>query len=628
MKKILLSMLAITMAAFTFTSCEDVPEPYEIPGGGNNGGGTAEGVYIDKDFSSTLDGFTQTGTNSNISWIIDYSSACITGYKDYDGSGTKSNQAGVTYLVSNDAVDLTNAESAYVEINHALNYEKGDINANNSVLISKDYAGNADAATWELLPYNTDGLNSGFTFATKTMNIPESFIGEKVYIALRHTCTESFSSTWEVKKLSVKEGTADEPETPDTGDNSKDNPYTVAYAIANNSGKAWVKGYIVGWVEGQVLTEGANFNGNASSQTNLLIADNADETDVKKCIPVQLPIGNVRTALNLKDNPGNYKKEVILLGSLEKYFGTAGLKTVTDFVLDGKEGGGTEEPIPGEPKGDGTVENPFNAAGVIDYISKLPDGTESDINVYVKGKVSSIKENYGTQFGNATFYISDDGETTSTQFCVYRALYEGNVKYTGGDQLTVGDEVVICGKVVNYMGNTPETVTGKAYLYSWTKKNGGTGEGGGEGGDEPGAGEITENSITVTAISFGVVNGKEMGTQTLADGTILIFDGGGNTNVPKYYDNGQNIRMYPNNNVTVKASKKIESIILNCDEANGQIYNASGDVAAAPGTVNTNEKVITVSGINAAETVITNTSTTTGAPSQMRIVSLTINYEK
>lgn len=34
MKKILLSMLAITMAAFTFTSCEDVPEPYEIPGGG------------------------------------------------------------------------------------------------------------------------------------------------------------------------------------------------------------------------------------------------------------------------------------------------------------------------------------------------------------------------------------------------------------------------------------------------------------------------------------------------------------------------------------------------------------------------------------------------------------------
>lgn len=54
MKKILLSMLAITMAAFTFTSCEDVPEPYEIPGGGGNtpsetvdpaGSGTIENPY-------------------------------------------------------------------------------------------------------------------------------------------------------------------------------------------------------------------------------------------------------------------------------------------------------------------------------------------------------------------------------------------------------------------------------------------------------------------------------------------------------------------------------------------------------------------------------------------------------
>ena len=45
-------MLVAAMAAFTFTSCEDVPEAYEIPGGGNGGGstemtgnGTAESPY-------------------------------------------------------------------------------------------------------------------------------------------------------------------------------------------------------------------------------------------------------------------------------------------------------------------------------------------------------------------------------------------------------------------------------------------------------------------------------------------------------------------------------------------------------------------------------------------------------
>ena len=45
-------MLVAAMTAFTFTSCEDVPEAYETPGGGNGGGstemtgnGTAESPY-------------------------------------------------------------------------------------------------------------------------------------------------------------------------------------------------------------------------------------------------------------------------------------------------------------------------------------------------------------------------------------------------------------------------------------------------------------------------------------------------------------------------------------------------------------------------------------------------------
>ena len=44
MKKIFFSMLVATMTAFSFTSCEDVPAAYEIPGGGNggNGGSTTE----------------------------------------------------------------------------------------------------------------------------------------------------------------------------------------------------------------------------------------------------------------------------------------------------------------------------------------------------------------------------------------------------------------------------------------------------------------------------------------------------------------------------------------------------------------------------------------------------------
>ena len=146
------------------------------------------------------------------------------------------------------------------------------------------------------------------------------------------------------------------------------------------------------------------------------------------------------------------------------------------------EGGSTGEDSEGEAKGDGTETNPFNSVAANNYASSLASGAESDKDIYIKGKVVSVKEQYGTQYGNATFYISDDG-TASGQFYVFRALYLGNVKYTSGDLLKEGDDVVVCGRVTNYMGNTPETVQGKAYLYSLNGKTV-AGEGSGDEGGE------------------------------------------------------------------------------------------------------------------------------------------------
>ena len=128
------------------------------------------------------------------------------------------------------------------------------------------------------------------------------------------------------------------------------------------------------------------------------------------------------------------------------------------------ESGNGGETTTYEPEGDGTKDNPFNAAAVIEYASQLEPGQESDVDIYIKGKVVSIREQYSTQYGNATFYISQDG-TANQQFYIYRVLYLGNKKYTDGDLLNVGDDVVICGRVTNYNG-TLETQQNKAYLYS------------------------------------------------------------------------------------------------------------------------------------------------------------------
>ena len=168
---------------------------------------------------------------------------------------------------------------------------------------------------------------------------------------------------------------------------------------------------------------------------------------------------------------------------------------------------------------------------------------------------------------------------------------------------------------------------------TWEVKNfaiaaGAPGEGGNTGGEGGGTVDtpITNDYITVTAASFGLENQAAVTELKLSDGTTLTFDGGGNTNPPKYYNAGNNIRMYPKNTMTVKASKKIAAIVLNVDKYNGTICNASGDITANPGSVSTSGQVVTINNVNANSTVITNTSTTTSTPSQIRWISLTVYY--
>lgn len=139
-------------------------------------------------------------------------------------------------------------------------------------------------------------------------------------------------------------------------------------------------------------------------------------------------------------------------------------------------GEGGEDPVVVEPTGDGTLENPYNVAAVLEYTNSLAADEESPIDIYIKGKIVSITEEYSVNYGNARFYISDDG-TNKNQFEIYRALYLGNKKFTANDtQIQEGDEVIICGRVVNYRGTTPETQQNKAFLYSL---NGVTAGGGG-----------------------------------------------------------------------------------------------------------------------------------------------------
>ncbi|MCQ2266586.1 MAG: DNA/RNA non-specific endonuclease [Bacteroidaceae bacterium] len=121
------------------------------------------------------------------------------------------------------------------------------------------------------------------------------------------------------------------------GDGSYEHPYSVAEALVaylsqTAAQQVWVKGVIVGSVQGSYYSD-ATLALEGSPASNLLLADTRWETASGRCLPLQLPTGAVRKALNLQDNPDNFHHELLVYATLDKYFGVAGLKSPSQYEL-------------------------------------------------------------------------------------------------------------------------------------------------------------------------------------------------------------------------------------------------------------------------------------------------------
>ena len=141
-------------------------------------------------------------------------------------------------------------------------------------------------------------------------------------------------------------------------------------------------------------------------------------------------------------------------------------------------GGGTTEPEP-DPTPDythkGTAEDPFNIADAIAK-AKETGTTATSEQYYVKGRISAIKYTFSAQYGTATFDMAD--ESSSDIFTAYSVKYFDNAKWVDGDtQVEIGDEVTVCGSIINYSGNTPEIAQNTGYLVELNGNKGGNGGG-------------------------------------------------------------------------------------------------------------------------------------------------------
>lgn len=126
----------------------------------------------------------------------------------------------------------------------------------------------------------------------------------------------------------------------------------------------------------------------------------------------------------------------------------------------------TEAAPVAEPKGSGTLDDPFNVAAVTTFTKGMGADIQS-AEIYAKGIIVSVSDidTEGT-YGNATYLISDQRDGSTGTFQIYRGYGLNGQKFNakGATIIKEGDEVIVYGKVVNYKGNTPQFAQGSTIV--------------------------------------------------------------------------------------------------------------------------------------------------------------------
>ena len=500
MKKFIYSLFVLAIAAMTFSGCEDVPAPYNLPQEIIDGG----------DGETTADPM-GTGTETD-----PYNVAAA-------------NQVGATLSAgeSTETVYIRGIVSRIDEIDPSF--------GNATYCISDDGTPNN-----QFLVYRGYSLGG-----EKFTSVDELKVGDEVIV--KGTIT-NYNGTIELNQrneIYSLNGVIAGGETGE-GDGTLESPYDVAKAlslIANGENDPDAEVYIKGKVS-EIEEISAQF-GNG---TYYISVDGTTETQLYVYRGYYLNGDKFTSTDQLKVGD-----EVVILGKLTTFYDDPQVGTGSKLVsVNGQTG-----MIPG------TEALPYTPSQALEVIANGENDPEAE--VYIKGKVSQIKE-VSAQFGNATYWISDDG-STDNQLYVFRGKYLNGEEFTSEDQLKVGDEVVILGKLTTYNGD-PQVGTGSSIVSL-------NGEGGGS--TAGGAVSISDNMLTLTnsavtagtetatlnvADITGLKRGDKPSSLTMSDGSVITFDANGETNGPAYYET--DMRVYKNNIMRFSCKKTIAKIVITC----------------------------------------------------------------
>lgn len=142
------------------------------------------------------------------------------------------------------------------------------------------------------------------------------------------TIADSTTGNSTTEENQTEEGQTEESTATDDSDGDK--IYTVSAALnAPIENSILVKGYIVGYINGNSFSKAIFALPTEGQSTNIILADRVDETNSDNCIAVRLAKStNWREELNLYDNPELLHRHIVIEGFLKTYFRRNGLYNV------------------------------------------------------------------------------------------------------------------------------------------------------------------------------------------------------------------------------------------------------------------------------------------------------------
>ena len=591
MKKIYY-LIAMAFMALTFTSCEDVPEPYGQP--------------------------------------VSPKKAVV----DPEGSGSVSDPYNVAGAIAKckEIGDAVSSEKFYVK-GYAATEGKADADYGNASFYLSDFKDGSGKRFYAYQVTGSDGqkMKDGYTIK----------IGDEVVIygpmynynnKTPETASKGAAYIVTVNGQKTENSGGDAPAGDAKGTGTQSDPFNVAAAIAKckeigtteSTEKYYVKGKVVA-----DATPAANY-GNVTFKM-------VDEDGGAQFTAFQV-MGS-----DGKKMPASYKipkgAEVVVYGPIYNYSGntpeTAGkgaayIVTVNGqkTEVEGGESGGGGDVTPGTPKGTGTEADPFNVAAAVAKCKEVGT-TASTESYYIKGITAA--EYTVDSYKNVTVDIVDtDGATE--KFTVYRVKDKDGKGIKEGYKIAKGATIIVYGPIMNYKGNTPETATG-AYLVSVNGQAPVVDDGTSGGGNEGGGGTSGGDTGDISA-AFGDLDCSNLASIKLSDGTTLSVAQEDGKSAPVYHEGTKIIRIYARNSITINAgSKKISKVVLEYDTYNGTAYKGNDEMYGEAGTnkitPTKDDANITFANVNNSTLKVVNwLESGNSGGTQLRIKKITITYAK